>query len=248
MSKPIVKVYSLLTLPEKDIRLALKQSACCIEVASPVAAGNLVADVRNGVHIAVIIDGTFFQSMALPPSEIIDSLRSGMKIYGAASMGALRASETDSHGMIGCGEIYRLIRTTDYFRDDLLGQALDPGTGAALSIPWVDTHFNLQLMVANRELSAAEAELISLAGMAIHFSERTLEKYLMEMRRRHPNDADLMRLTERAFCPSLGSQKKRDAMAVLAQVAFDLQQTDRQNAAISARHKAEGVGRSLAQP
>jgi hypothetical protein len=38
--------------------------------------------------------------------EIISALKAGVCVVGGSSMGALRASELDSYGMIGVGRIY----------------------------------------------------------------------------------------------------------------------------------------------
>ncbi len=54
-----------------------------------------------------IIDGYFNQVPAVWHKEILWAISRGVQVFGAASMGALRAAELDTLGMIGCGEIYR---------------------------------------------------------------------------------------------------------------------------------------------
>jgi len=54
-----------------------------------------------------IIDGYFNQVPAVWHKEILWAMAQGIRVYGASSMGALRAAELDRWGMTGCGEIYR---------------------------------------------------------------------------------------------------------------------------------------------
>jgi len=58
-------------------------------------------------RIIGIIDGYFNQVPAVWHKEIHYALSQGIQVFGAASMGALRAAEMDQLGMTGCGEIYR---------------------------------------------------------------------------------------------------------------------------------------------
>jgi hypothetical protein len=62
-------------------------------------------------RIIGIIDGYFNQVPAVWHKEILYSISQGISVFGAASMGALRAAELDQLGMIGCGEIYRAYRS-----------------------------------------------------------------------------------------------------------------------------------------
>lgn len=53
-----------------------------------------------------IIDGYFNQVPAVWHKEILYAISQGIHVYGAASMGALRAAELSPLGMIGCGKIF----------------------------------------------------------------------------------------------------------------------------------------------
>src|SRR5687767_1584370 len=61
-----------------------------------------------------IIDGAFFQHAAISPSEVRDALEAGLRIYGGASMGALRPAECRPFGMVRVGRIY------EWFKDGVL--------------------------------------------------------------------------------------------------------------------------------
>lgn len=62
-------------------------------------------------RIIGIIDGYFNQVPAVWHKEILYAMSRGIRVFGAASMGALRAAELDQMGMIGCGEVYRAYRS-----------------------------------------------------------------------------------------------------------------------------------------
>src|SRR5712664_931827 len=50
-----------------------------------------------------LVDGLFFDRLAVHFKEILLALDRGWEVLGAASMGALRAAELDQYGMIGLG-------------------------------------------------------------------------------------------------------------------------------------------------
>lgn len=85
-------------------------------VLPPVAVGDvLVAIRRRGIKRIAIIDGYFERMAAVWHKEILRALERGVAVWGAASMGALRAAELAPFGMRGVGGIYR-----DYARGTLI--------------------------------------------------------------------------------------------------------------------------------
>jgi hypothetical protein len=74
----------------------------------PVKFGDIYRIVRlYNPQIIGVIDGYFNQVPAVWHKEILWAINQGACVYGAASMGALRAAELDALGMIGCGKIYQ---------------------------------------------------------------------------------------------------------------------------------------------
>ena len=59
----------------------------------PIKRGDLAQLSRAKLEIVGILDGEFYQSLAVSPKEILPLLESGVTVYGASSMGALRAVE-----------------------------------------------------------------------------------------------------------------------------------------------------------
>jgi len=105
-------VYIGPTLPADGVRARLPGAT----VLPPAAVGDILkATRRRGVTRIAIVDGYFERMAAVWHKEILVALERGIAVYGAASMGALRAAELAPWGMIGVGSIYR-----DYVRGTLV--------------------------------------------------------------------------------------------------------------------------------
>lgn len=80
----------------------------------PAKQDDIVSDVVNlAPEVILLVDGEHYQNLSVWHKELVYALQypSVKAVYGAASMGALRAAETDFLGMIGVGRIY------EWFRD-----------------------------------------------------------------------------------------------------------------------------------
>lgn len=143
------------------------------EYLPPAKRGDLTDAVLAGAKTIVLIDGVFFQDRAVGHREILAALRTGVLVYGSSSMGALRASEMDTLGMIGMGEIYRWYREGIINADDEVGLVYDPETHAALSEPMVNIRATFAgARAANIIDDAGEKELLR-ACKAIYYPDRT---------------------------------------------------------------------------
>jgi len=92
------------TLPAAEVSARLPDAT----IMPPVAVGEILALVRRrGVARIAIIDGFFERMAAVWHKEILVALERGIAVWGAASMGALRAAELAPFGMRGVGAIYR---------------------------------------------------------------------------------------------------------------------------------------------
>ncbi|MEO3429002.1 TfuA-like protein [Pelagibius sp. CAU 1746] len=81
----------------------------------PVRQGDIYRLVQQRRPQAIaVIDGYFQDVPSVWHKEILWALDQGIPVYGAASMGALRAAELQRHGMIGVGKIYEAYRVGTY--------------------------------------------------------------------------------------------------------------------------------------
>jgi hypothetical protein len=63
-----------------------------------------------GYRTIGLIDGFFGNVPAPWHKEILYAMGRGVKVYGAASMGAIRAAELHRYGMKGAGRIFQAYR------------------------------------------------------------------------------------------------------------------------------------------
>jgi hypothetical protein len=76
------------------------------EVLPPAARGDILTAALNRPSAIGLIDGYFDRVPSVWHKEILWAMAEGIHVFGAASMGALRAAELFSFGMVGVGSIF----------------------------------------------------------------------------------------------------------------------------------------------
>lgn len=158
-------VYTGLSLPFDEAKEIL-DSTDNVEVIykKPIQRGDLGPALRQSPDIIAIIDGVFHQNSAVGHKEILNVINSGIRVYGASSMGALRASELDSLGMIGIGYVYNQYSTGEVDSDDDVAVMLDSETLEALSEPLINMRYVFTNAVRENIISEDEKnELLDIA-------------------------------------------------------------------------------------
>lgn len=89
-----------------------------LEWRPPVRQGDLYRAALSGPAIIGIIDGYFERVPTVWHKEILWAMTRGIHVYGAASIGALRAAELADFGMKGIGHVYRQFRAGQLMDDD----------------------------------------------------------------------------------------------------------------------------------
>lgn len=107
----------------------------------PIQRGDLNLALKENPDIIGIIDGVFHQNSAVGHKEILKVMKKGIKVYGASSMGALRASELDVLGMYGIGYVYSQYASGEVDSDDDVAVMLDSETLEALSEPLINMKY-----------------------------------------------------------------------------------------------------------
>jgi hypothetical protein len=143
------------------------------------------ADVISAVttyrpRIIGLVDGVFGQSLSVWHKEILYALSRGVRVYGASSIGALRAAETAEFGMIGIGEVYRMYASGELMDDDEV--ALAHGDAESGYRPASEPMVNLRKTFEQaRDAGVFDGEMcnrwIALAK-SMYFPERTLPAIL----------------------------------------------------------------------
>jgi hypothetical protein len=84
----------------------------------PAAQGDLYRAARDKPVAIGLIDGYFERVPSVSHKEILWAMKEGVHVFGAASMGALRAAELVAFGMEGVGEIYEAFARGEFEDDD----------------------------------------------------------------------------------------------------------------------------------
>ncbi|MBX4959563.1 TfuA-like protein [Rhizobium lentis] len=146
-----------------------------IRVLPPATQGDVLAAVEQGANVIGLIDGGFEYAAPVWHKEILYALSLGVTVLGAASMGALRAAECHSFGMIGIGRIFEDYRTGRLVDDAAVALVHAPIAlgGKPLTIPLVNVSATLDAMERNELLPGGLRQVIEDAANAIFFKRRT---------------------------------------------------------------------------
>jgi hypothetical protein len=142
-------------------------------VEPPIARGDIFRLAAEGCSTFLIIDGLFAHRLAVAPGELVDALAAGARVIGAASLGAIRASECRPAGMVGCGAVYRWYCLGVLRDDDEVAVATDPDQGhAAVSVALIDVRYALLTALRARLLDLGRAGALLAAARGTHFAQR----------------------------------------------------------------------------
>jgi hypothetical protein len=200
-----VLVFAGPTLPRAEIE------AAGFVWRPPAAQGDVWRALAEAPAALGIVDGYFEGRPAVWHKEILWALRQGVPVFGAASMGALRAAELHGFGMQGVGEVFTAYRDGRLTADDEVAVLHGPSeTGfVALSEPLVNIRATVRRAVAEQVLEPTAAERLIAAAKARHYKERRW--------------SDLTGMAGARFAAWLAQgrvdQKRLDAQAMLAAIA-----------------------------
>ncbi|MFE3608356.1 TfuA-like protein [Streptomyces goshikiensis] len=208
----MIHVYVGPTLPASDPVLA----ASGLRVLPPAGHGDLFDTAIRGGDTVVLIDGVYHQAPAVRHKEILAVMGRGVRVLGAASIGALRAAELAPVGMLGVGSIY-----TSYVRGEIdgddevaVGQAPD-GEFAALTWPLVNLRYVLQLAVAAGVVDDGRAARLLAALRAVYYPQRTWAAVRAVCRRQGEGEFVGWLTGRREHDPHFGDLKRTDAIAAV---------------------------------
>jgi len=170
MTAPVV-VFLGPTLSHDEARDVLDA-----EYRPPAAHGDVLRAALRRPRAIGLVDGVFERVPAVWHKEILFALSEGVHVYGAASMGALRAAELDAFGMHGVGKVYRAYADGVLEDDDEVAVA---HAGAehgfrALSDAMVDVRATLAAAVAAGVVGGATADLLLARVKSTFYAGRAL--------------------------------------------------------------------------
>ncbi|KKB80494.1 hypothetical protein VW35_07755 [Devosia soli] len=180
----------------------------------PAKLGDIRRAVDDGATAIGLIDGVYEQAAAVWHKEILFALDQGVRVLGAASMGALRAAECAPFGMEPIGTI-ALAYCSGALDDDAavaLVHAPAEFGSQALTEPLVDVWATIDNLRTLAIVAESEAGRLKARAASIGFRLRTIDAIFAG----HENAKQLTEayLTHRIYA------KRRDALELLSAISF----------------------------
>ncbi len=162
-----------------------------------------------------LVDGLFDEWPAIRHKELLELMHRGVPLYGGASMGALRAAELQSCGMIGVGRIARAYGRGLIDADDEVAVVHGPAEydWAALTEPLVNIRATLLRAVRCRVLPVGTARRVLLTARKIFYRRRTWLAVLEDATILNPADSSVISRFEDWLPVGYVDLKRIDAMA-----------------------------------
>jgi hypothetical protein len=194
----------------------------------PVTQGDVCALVldREPPRAIGIVDGQFEQVPAVWHKEILFAISSGTTVFGASSLGALRAAELHAFGMIGVGEIFDAYRTGVLTDDDEVAivHATAEDGFRPLSIAMVSLRFGVAEAVRAAVLAEKPAAALLAEVKSWHYPNRSWEALFLAGADLGVSTTDIEAL--RAFVAARRPDAKRsDAVLMLTRMRQYLEST-----------------------
>jgi hypothetical protein len=147
-----------------------------VEYLPPARRGDIARAAERFERI-LLVDGVFHHDLAPSPREVCDAAQV-RRLFGAASMGALRAAECGSFGMRALGIIARWYASEVLDGDDEVAVLFDPATERCLSVPCVNVRYLARLAQRRGALGAHDAERLIRRSRDVFYMDRTWDTVL----------------------------------------------------------------------
>jgi hypothetical protein len=153
---------------------AYRPSDRSLEWRPPIKQGEVYETALSRPAIIGIIDGYFEVTPTVWHKEILWAMAQGIHIYGSASIGALRAAELHSFGMVGIGRIFEAYRDGILIDDDEVAVLHGPEELGypAVTEAMVNIRATLDSAVKAGVLDAAIAARLAQIGKSLFYKER----------------------------------------------------------------------------
>jgi hypothetical protein len=204
----VIHVFTGPTLSPDDP--ALQNQA--LRVLPPIRHGDLFDPQIKPGDTVVIIDGVYHQSPAVRHKEIIWTLGRGVRVIGAASIGALRAAELGECGMLGVGAVWHAYASGLLDGDDevAVGQSTD-GDLRACTWPLVRVRQVVGTAMSKGVVDPAQADRLIDLSAGVYYAHRSLDAVRLISRREAPAFAEWL-ADALAADPHFGDVKRADAL------------------------------------
>jgi hypothetical protein len=143
----------------------------------PPAARGDVARASKEYDAVLLIDGVFHHDLAPSPKECYAATLEA-RMFGASSMGALRAAECAPYGFTPLGAIAQWYVHEVIDGDDEVAVLTHPQTHAALTVPMVNVRYTARLALRRGILTRAEHDAFISGTRDVFYMDRTWDDAL----------------------------------------------------------------------
>jgi hypothetical protein len=166
-----VHVFVGPTLSSREVLRRLPRAV----VSGPAKFGDVYRAARQAPTTIALIDGYFERVPATWHKEILWAMSEGIHVFGASSMGALRAAELCDFGMVGVGDIFEAFRDGELEDDDEVAVAHgDESSGfVPVSDAMVNVRATLRHATAAGVLGAGTAAELTRLAKETFYAERS---------------------------------------------------------------------------
>jgi hypothetical protein len=186
----------------------------------PAAQGDLYRVAQKGPAAIALIDGYFERVPAVWHKEILWAMAQGIPVFGASSMGALRAAELAPFGMVGMGKVFEAYLSGELEDDDEVAIVHGPAEFGypRFSEAMVDIRATLAAAQEAGVVSSSLARLTVDSAKALHYPHRSVVAALDRLSDKTPFAGEIEQL--RAWiADGFVSVKHRDAVLLLTHLA-----------------------------
>jgi TfuA protein len=147
--------------------------------AGPAEQGDMVAAVLEGFENILVIDGYFYTRFPCTTLEVMLALEYEVNVFGASSIGALRAVELDVWGMIGTGRVYEYLKKQEIKPYHIVAQTYDE-VDRPLTTPLIQIVYFLVCASSDGVVTREEHEALRAAVDEIHFTFLSFESFFLK--------------------------------------------------------------------
>ncbi|MBR1153714.1 TfuA-like protein [Bradyrhizobium sp. JYMT SZCCT0428] len=180
MPPPSKSAHSTAVFLGPSLPIAAAEKILPADYFPPAARGDIYRIVASGVTTIVLVDGVFHGTQSVWQREILDALGEGIEVFGASSMGALRAAELNLFGMVGHGTIFEWYKDGLIDGDDEVALLHGPKEleFCALSEPLVNIRRTLQNAVHEQCMTDDQARQLLDYTKRTYYPERSYRHLL----------------------------------------------------------------------
>lgn len=176
--------------------------------------------IGSEVRTILLIDGVFHDQPAIWQRELDVAIDAGIAVFGASSMGALRAAELAKYGMIGHGVVFHWYQDNKIDGDDEV--ALLHGDASsqyrAMSEPLVNIRYTLEQAAVAGIVTDAELETLVRIAKRVYYPQRSFARLVADLTT-DESVAHLAAPLAEYFRRRRVDIKQRDAVSLLQHVA-----------------------------